>query len=119
LKNLSALQSKKAQIDTMVSDLEANRKVYKRKGGYTIEDAAEEVNFQQERAAVLQWAEDKDEEDIIAEIQALEAQLSPAELNCKYGIVRGLSLETILLISKIELLELSIDEHGKHKGGWN
>ncbi len=117
-KNVHAIYAKMNHINKMVIDLRNNQTVKKRIGGYTVQDVNEEIKFQQDRYSVMQWAESHDTKDIIAEIKVTESKLTTDEKSCKYGIVRGLPLETIALISKVELLELAIEEHGKHPGGW-
>lgn len=118
-KNLQAIRHKKDQVGIMIQGLKANVKVKKRVGGYTTQDVNEEVIFQQMRHDLAVWAEGATLKAITAKIKTLEKDVEPDVLNCKYGNVRGLPMENIELISKIELLELAIDEWGKHLGGWN
>ena len=116
--NNKMLINKKAHINKMITELKNNQKVTKRVGGYTVENAQGDLDFQLKRLKVLEWAEGKTREQIITKIRKLESQISKEELNCKYGITRGLTAETLEIISQIELLEVTIDEHGKHEGGW-
>lgn len=117
-KNKRALNKKKNDINVMIKDLSNNKRAIKRVGGHTIKTLGGEIEFHKERKKILDWAENKTEIEIITKIKELENTLPQAEKDCKYGVVVGLARETILTISKIELLELTIDEHGKHKGGW-
>ena len=108
MKDTAFIETKKNMIQRMIDSLQANEKVLHRIGGFTVESKNDEIEFQQARLSVLTFAETASEEEILTEIHNLESQLAPEELVCKGGIVRGLSLEKILLISKLELLELCI-----------
>ncbi len=95
----------------MVSDLKKNRKVLARIGGHTVVDLGEEVSFQEERIQKLEWTRMATDDEIQERIQQLESDLTPEELACKYGIVRGLSWETIKTIAFIEDLEIALGTH--------
>jgi len=80
-------------------------------GGHTIQNLGEEITFQQTRRDNLNWASTATDEEIQQKIQQLEAELTPDELQCKCGSVRGLPLETIQTIAMIEDLEIALGTH--------
>ena len=118
-KNLQAINNKRIMINVMIEALKKNEKAKARIGGFTKEDLGEEVKFQNERLDVLEWAENHTLIEIRQRILDIEATLTTDILQLKYGLVRGIQLEIIKAISEIELLEIAIDEWGKHPGGWN
>lgn len=118
-KNLTAIQSKKESIKIMMNALKCNEKVLTSIGSRVVMNLDEEIKFQQNRQSVLEWAETKTYNEILTRILQTEAELPKEVLNLKYGFVRGVSLEIIEKISEIELLEIAIDEHGNHLGGWS
>jgi len=119
MKNIEMINKKMANINTAITDIANNKKILHKFGSEVLENKAEEVKFQQHRVGTLRWAAEHEYSEIVSQIKELESGLTKDELNCKYGIQQGLSLDTIVAISDIELLEASINEHGKHKGGWN
>ncbi len=104
--NLKFISDKKEHINMQIDGLKKNVKVLQRIGGMTKQDMGEEVKFQQERLSILEWAENHIEKDIQAKIKELENKLTPEQLACKRGIMRGLPYEVILFLCQIELLEL-------------
>lgn len=98
-------------LGPMIKDLKANQKVMARVGGATITRLDDEVKLQVSRQTNLIWAQTATDADIQAEIDRLSATLTTAELACKYGSVRGLSLEKIETIAKIEDLEIALGAH--------
>jgi len=95
----------------MVADLKRNVRVLARVGGHVVETLGEEVAFQQARIQNLEWAEAAADEEIEQKIKQLESELTPDERLCKYGSVRGLSLESIRTIAMIEDLEIALGIH--------
>lgn len=92
--------------------LEAKRRVLARIGDYAAREA-EEIELQQKRIANLEWAlgEAKDDDEIRGRLEGFAAQLTPDELDCKYGVVRGLPMGTVLLIAQVEDLEVALGTH--------
>jgi hypothetical protein len=103
-------------IKPMISDLERNEKVVHRVGGATVRTLGEEIKMQLARQTNLEWASTVTDDDIKLRIADLEATLTAEELACKYGTVRGLSLEKIETIAKIEDLEIALGTHPAVKG---
>lgn len=95
----------------MVRDLKRNVSVIARIGGHTTETMGEEVVFQEAREQNLVWASTATDAAIRQRIRDLETSLTPAERVLKYGIVRGLSLETVRTIAMIEDLEIALGIH--------
>jgi len=95
----------------MVADLKRNRRVLARVGGHVVETLGEEVAFQEARIQNLEWAETSSDQEIEERVKQLESELDPEERLCKYGSVRGLSLETIRTIAMIEDLEIALGTH--------
>jgi hypothetical protein len=105
------IDGKISALNVMVTDLERNERVIHRIGGSTTLTLGEEIAFQTERITNLTWAKTVTDTDIESEIQRLESTLTPDELACKYGSIRGLPLEIIETIAKIEDLEIAIGTH--------
>jgi hypothetical protein len=95
----------------MIADLGRNQKVVHRIGGATISNLGEEIKFQRSRLENLEWARTATDEAIKEKITDITLTLSADEKACKYGSVRGLTLETIEKIAIIEDLEISIGIH--------
>ena len=95
----------------MVRDLKRNRTVIARIGGHTTQTMGEEVAFQEGREQNLLWARAATDDAIRQRIRDLEATLTAEERALKYGIVRGLSLETVGTVAQIEDLELALGIH--------
>ncbi len=100
-------------INPMIQDLENNSKVTHRVGGTTIQSVEDEVAFQSKRKDNLEWCllDSTTKEDIKDKLAKLESQLSNDELNCKYGVVKGLSFEAQEKIALIEDLEIALGIH--------
>ena len=113
MKNLKAIKRKKEMIAIMILAIKNNEKAILKVGNYDIKNKSDEVKFQEDRLSVLNWCDNKTEKQIQAKIKRLEKTLSVDELKCKYGTVKGLSIETVLIISKIELLEVAINKWGE------
>lgn len=95
----------------MIKDLKRNEKAVKRIGGFTVQNLGEEVGLQEAREQNLVWASTATDTEIRARIDQLSATLTPQELACKYGNVRGLPLETVKTIAMIEDLEIAAGTH--------
>jgi uncharacterized protein YicC (UPF0701 family) len=98
-------------IGPMIADLKANQQVTQRIGGHTVTNLGEEIKMQTARQLNLEWAKTATDADIQAEIDRLSATLTAEELACKYGSVRGMALEKIEVIAKIEDLEIALGTH--------
>jgi hypothetical protein len=98
-------------IGPMIADLKNNERVVQRIGGHTVTTLGEEIKMQTARQTNLQWAKTVTDADIQKRIDELSATLTATELACKYGSVRGLSLEKIETIAKIEDLEIALGTH--------
>jgi hypothetical protein len=98
-------------IGPMIADLKRNEKVVHRVGGATVKTFGEEIKLQVSRQKNLEWASSATDLEIQAKIAELELSLSKDELACKYGNVRGLSLEKVEVIAKIEDLEIALGTH--------
>jgi hypothetical protein len=98
-------------IGPMIADLKRNKKVVHRVGGATVKTMGEEIKLQVSRQQNLEWASTVTDTEIQIKVVELEASLSKDELACKYGNVRGLSLEKVEVIAKIEDLEIALGTH--------
>ena len=105
---MNAIQSKKQMIIDMIIALQNNETVIQRIGGYTVENLGEEVKFQQERLSEMEWIEQNTIEDILQRKSDYEAQLTLEELSCKAGILTGIPLEKVLIIAKLELIDIAL-----------
>jgi len=105
------LAMRRAAVESMVGDLERGRRVHARVGGHLVETLGQEIAMQRSKLDDLTWAETATDEEIQARIDEIAATLSPEALACKYGIVRGLTLEEVTAISRIENLEVVLGTH--------
>lgn len=95
----------------MIADLGRNQKVSHRIGGATISNLGEEIAFQRKRLNNLEWARSATDDVIKEKIADITLTLSADEKACKYGSVRGLSLDVIEKIAQIEDLEIALGTH--------
>jgi len=105
------LAMRKQVVGTMVVDLERGRRVHARVGGHLVETLGQEIAMHRTKLDDLTWAERATDEEIQARIDEIAAGLSPEALACKYGNVRGLTLEEVTAISRIENLEVVLGTH--------
>lgn len=105
------INRKLADLDGQLDALKRHQKVFARVGGVTVQDLGEEIRFHQERRQTLADAATMTDDEIRAQISALEATLPAGVINSKYGDVRGIPLEHVLTLSKIELLEVALGTH--------
>lgn len=105
------INDKLAHLDAQLDALKRHQKVFTRVGGVTIQDLGEEVKFHQERRQTLADAATMTDDEIRARISALEATLPAGVIDSKYGDLRGVPLEHVMTISKIELFEVALGTH--------
>jgi len=105
------LAMRRRAVETMVNDLERGKKVHARVGGHLVETLGQEIAMQRAKLDDLEWAEGRTNAEIQARIDEIAATLSPEVLACKYGNVRGLTLEEVKAISRIENLEVVLGTH--------
>lgn len=105
------LAMRQQAVGAMVADLERGRRVHARVGGHLVETLGQEIAMQRAKFDDLEWADGKTDAEIKARIDEIAATLSPEALACKYGNVRGLTLEEVTAISRIENLEVVLGTH--------
>lgn len=100
------------QLRPAILALEAKQRVLARIGDYAMRES-EEIELQRKRILNLEWAlnEAKDDHEIMGKLEEFITLLTPDELGCKYGVVRGLPVATVLLIAQIEDLEVALGIH--------
>lgn len=117
MKNRKAILDKIEHIQEQINAIKANDKILHVIGSRSI--LQNELAFQEHRKATCEWALDAKYIDIKTRIYTLEADLPKEVLGVKYGLMAGIDAHSLEVLSDIELLEVAIDEHGKHKGGWD
>jgi hypothetical protein len=105
------VNAKVSMIETMISDLKIEPVVFGKINAPVQVNLNGEIEFQQNRLINLQWATTATDTEIESRINELDATLTPEELGRKYKSMKGLTLEAVQTISKIEDLEIALGTH--------
>lgn len=97
-------------IREMIHAIENDEEIIRRVGGFDIAFKSDEIKFQRARLSELEFIEANDIEEIEQRISEMKRLLTSEELLKIQGDVSGMSLDKILIIAQIELLQMSISE---------
>lgn len=112
------IAAKLAHMEYQIDTLRGSDKAVAYVGGGSLPCTRdEEITFQERCRAELAWAQGKTDAEVRTRIKEIEKDLRPGILARKYGDMRGLSLDAVEAIRKIELLEVALGTHpGLGKG---
>ena len=105
---MKKVKDKKDHIQKQIDALKRNEKIVQKLGTTIKTSKNAEIDFQQSRLDNLIRLEAMTLSELEVEKEQLENE-NPDLIECKYGVLRGLSEEQIMIIVKLEQLDLALN----------
>jgi hypothetical protein len=106
---MKKVKEKNEHIEKQIEALKRNEKIIQKLGTKIKTNKDLEIDFQQARLDNLNRLESMTQEEILAEKTQLENDY-PELIECKYGVLKGFNDEQIMLVVKMEQLDLALTE---------